>query len=272
MEQKPKGEMTFLEHLEELRWHIIRSVLAITIFGILAFVFKKILFDGILMAPGEQSFWTNRMLCLLGQKLDIIKLCINSNPLVLQNTAVSGQFSAHIKISIIAGMVLSFPYIFWEFWRFIGPALHENERKHANGAIFYITFLFVLGLLFGYYLITPLSINFLYNYQVSEIVKNIPTLSSYVSLITSIVLASGILFELPVLVYFLSRIGIVTPAFLSKYRKHAIIVILLVAGIITPPDIFSQIMVSMPLFVLYEISIVLSRRVEKRRNAEFVAG
>lgn len=272
MEEKVKGEMTFLEHLEELRWHIIRSALAITVFGILAFVFKEVLFDIILMGPSQEDFWTNRMLCELGHKVNVIKLCINSNPLVLQNTMVSGQFSAHIKISIIAGLVLGFPYMFFEFWRFIRPALYQNEQQHAGGAVFYITFLFLLGVMFGYYLIIPLSINFLYNYQVSVIVKNIPTLASYISLVTSIVLASGILFELPVLVYFLSKVGLVTPSFLKRYRKHAIIVILLVAGIITPPDVFSQIMVSLPLLLLYEISILLSRRVEKAREAEALAG
>jgi len=265
---REKGEMTFLEHLEELRWHIIRSVLAITVFAIAAFLFKEILFDEVLMAPSKSDFWTNRILCRLGERLSIPKLCINSNPLVLQNTQISGQFSAHIKISIIAGLVMAFPFVFYEFWRFVRPALHQNERKHANGALFYITFLFLLGVLFGYFLIIPLSINFLYNYKVSEIVQSIPTLGSYVSLITSIALASGVLFELPVLVYFLSRIGLVSPSFLKKYRKHAIIVILLVAGIITPPDIFSQIMVSLPLLLLYEISIMLSRRVEKARENE----
>jgi sec-independent protein translocase protein TatC len=191
---------------------------------------------------------------------------------VLQNTQVSGMFLAHIKISIIAGLVMAFPVIFYEFWKFIRPALYQNEQRYANGAIFYISFLFLVGVVFGYFLITPLSINFLYNYKISEVVKNIPTLSSYVSLITSIVLASGILFELPVLVYFLSKIGLVTADFLKRYRKHAVIVILLVAGIITPPDIFSQIMVSLPLLLLYEISILLSRRVEKAREAEAISG
>jgi sec-independent protein translocase protein TatC len=168
---------------------------------------------------------------------------------------------------------LGFPYMFFEFWRFIKPALYQNERKHASGAVFYIAFLFFLGVAFGYFLITPFSINFLYNYQVSSLVKNIPTLASYNSLITSIVLASGILFELPVLVYFLSKVGLVTPAFLKRYRKHAVVVILLVAGIITPtPDMFTQLLVGIPMLLLYEIGIFLSRRVEKAREAEALAG
>lgn len=266
MEEKEKGEMTFLEHLEELRWHIIRSVIAIIVFSIAAFILKDFLFDTVLLGPSKFDFWTNRMLGLLGEKLNM-NLLLNEKPLQLQNTAVAGQFIAHIKISLITGLVLGFPYLFFEFWRFIMPALYQNERKHASGAVFYITFLFITGITFGYFLITPFSISFLYNYQVSDIVRNIPTLASYVSLVTSIVLVSGILFELPVLIYFLSQIGLVTPSFLKKYRKHALIVILLVAGIITPtPDMFTQLMVSLPMILLYEVGILLSRRVEKARE------
>lgn len=266
MEDNQKGEMTFLEHLEELRWHIIRSVIAIVSFSILAFIFKNILFDVVLLGPSKNDFWTNRMLAALGEKLDM-NFLINQKPLVLQNTAVAGQFVSHIKISLITGLTLGFPYMFYEFWRFIKPALYPNERKHATGAVFYITVLFLMGITFGYFMITPFSISFLYNYQVSEIVKNIPTLASYVSLVTSIVMVSGILFELPVLIYFLSRIGIVTPSFLKKYRRHAFIVILLVAGIITPtPDMFTQLMVSLPMILLYEIGIALSKSVEKKRE------
>jgi sec-independent protein translocase protein TatC len=273
MEEKQKGEMTFLEHLEELRWHIIRSVLAMVVFSVVAFIYKRVIFDVILLGPSQPEFWTNRMLCQLGQRLNLEGLCINLKPLVLQNTAVAGQFVAHIKISIVAGLVLGFPYMFYEFWRFIRPALYQNERQHASGAVFYIALLFFMGVFFGYFLITPFSVNFLYNYQVSEIVKNIPTLASYNSLITSIVLASGILFELPVLVYFLSKVGLVTPGFLRRYRKHAVIVILLLAGIITPtPDIFTQLMVGVPMLLLYEVGIFLSRRVEKAREAEQLAG
>jgi len=273
MDEKAKGEMTFLEHLEELRWHIIRSAIAIVMFSILAFIFKNLVFDTILLGPSKSDFWTNRMLCLMGQQLNITGLCINLKPLQLQNTAVAGQFIAHIKISLVVGLVLGFPYMFFEFWRFIKPALYQNERKHASGAVFYIAFLFFLGVAFGYFLITPFSVNFLYNYQVSSLVKNIPTLASYNSLITSIVLASGILFELPVLVYFLSKVGLVTPAFLKRYRKHAVVVILLVAGIITPtPDMFTQLLVGIPMLLLYEIGIFLSRRVEKAREAEALAG
>jgi sec-independent protein translocase protein TatC len=266
MAEEVKGEMTFLEHLEELRWHIIRSVIAVVVFSIVAFIFKNFLFDTLLLGPSRSDFWTNKLLAFIGDKFNM-DLLLNKKPLVLQNTAVAGQFVSHIKISLIAGLTLGFPYLFYEFWLFIKPALYSNERKHATGGVFYITFLFLLGITFGYYMITPFSISFLYNYQVSEVVKNIPTLASYVSLVTSIVLVSGILFELPVLIYFLSQIGLVTPSFLKKYRKHAFIVILLVAGIITPtPDMFTQLMVSLPMVLLYEVGIIMSRRVEKARE------
>ncbi len=269
MNEEQRGEMTFLEHLEELRWHIIRSVLAIVILSILAFILKRIIFDVILLGPSKNDFFTNRVLCRLSDILNLPGLCLNVTPLQLQNTAVAGQFLAHIKISLVAGLVFSFPYIFYEFWRFIMPALYQHELKSARGAVFYTTFLFLLGVVFGYFLITPFSINFLYNYHVSEIVKNIPTLASYNSLVMSIILASGILFELPIVIYFLSKIGLVTPAFLRSYRKHAIVVILLLAGIITPtPDMFTQLLVGLPMLLLYEIGIMLSRRVEKKRNAE----
>jgi sec-independent protein translocase protein TatC len=281
MADSVKGEMTFLEHLEELRWHIIRSVIAIVVFSITAFIFKDILFDTVLLGPSKHEFWTNRILGMLGEWVNQVlgkwiqvgDITINHQPLILQNTAVAGQFVAHIKISLIAGLVLGFPYMFFEFWRFIRPALYQNERRHASGAVFYITFLFLLGVFFGYFLITPFSVNFLYNYHVSDVVRNIPTLASYISLVTSIVLVSGILFELPVLIYFLSKIGLITPAFLKRYRKHAMVAILLIAGIITPtPDMFTQLMVSLPMIFLYEIGILLSRRVEKSKASESIAG
>jgi len=272
-DMREQGEMTFLEHLEELRWHIIRSLSAMIVFSITAFVFKRIIFDVILLGPSTSGFWTNRMMCLLGQKINVAGLCINQNPLILQNTAVAGQFVSHIKISLIIGLILGLPYTFYEFWRFIKPALYQNEQRNTTGAVFYITFLFLLGVLFGYFLITPYSINFLYNYKVSEMVRNIPTLASYTTLITSIALASGILFELPVLVFFLSKIGIITPEFLKKYRKHSIVVILILAGIITPtPDMFTQLIVAIPMLLLYEIGIILSRRVERKRKTESLAG
>lgn len=261
-------EMTFLDHLEELRWHIVRSIIAVIIIGIAAFVYKKIVFDIIVLGPSNPNFFTNRVFCQAGAKfsewfswINPEVLCINSKPIKLQSIEMAGQFLAHIKISLIGGLVIAFPYIFLEFWRFIRPALYSQEKRYARGAVFFITLLFFLGVLFGYFIICPLSVNFLYNYQVTELAQNNIKLMSYVSTIASISLASGILFELPVVVLFLSKIGLITPEFLKHYRKHALVLILIISAIITPPDVFSQILVSLPLLVLYEFSIKISRRI-----------
>jgi sec-independent protein translocase protein TatC len=260
-----ENEMTFLEHLEELRWHIIRALAAVVIFTVLAFIFKHLIFDVILFGPKSPDFFTNKMLCLLAQKLNTPTLCINTTPLELTNLTMSGQFTTHIYISIIAGLILASPFIFYELWSFIAPALRSNERNNSRGAVLAVTFLFLTGVLFGYYLISPLSVNFLATYTISSEVKNMINVSSYFSTVASITLASGLVFELPIIAYFLSKIGILTPSFMRKYRKHAIIVILIIAAIITPPDVFSQIMVSIPLLLLYEISIGISARIEKQR-------
>ncbi len=263
--------MTFLEHLEELRWHLIRSFIAVIITAVLAFIFKELVFDKILFGPRTPEFFTNRMLCKLGKMINSTKLCINSSPTELQNIQMTGQFLTHIKISILAGIVLAFPYIFYEFWRFMNPALYENEKKYTKGAVFYSSLLFIMGVTFGYFIIAPLSVNFLENYKVSEKVVNEINLMSYISIVASIVMASGFLFELPVVVYFLSKIGVVTPEFLKKYRKHSLVIILALSAIITPPDVFSQIMVSFPLIALYEISISISRKINRKRE-EKLAG
>jgi Tat protein translocase TatC len=178
------------------------------------------------------------------------------------------QFSMHIMVSLIAGVVVAFPYIFWEFWRFIVPALYEKEKRTASGAVFYTSLLFILGVMFGYYIIAPLSVNFLGNYKVSESVISAPTLRSYVGTITSVVLASGIVFQLPILVYFLSKVGLVTPDFLKRYRRHSLVLIVTLSAIITPPDVFSQVLVALPLMVLYEIGIVISRRIVREQDKE----
>jgi sec-independent protein translocase protein TatC len=276
-EKRVRDEMSFLDHLEELRWHIIRSIVAIMVFAILAFVFKEIIFDEIILAPKNKDFFSNRILCDFGElvkrNLPFIKnnrLCINSKQLDLISIKMAGQFSSHIIISLIAGVVVAFPYIFWEFWRFIVPALYLNEKTVARGAVGISSFLFLLGVLFGYFVIVPLSVHFLGSYVVSDQVTNRIYLRSYISTLTSIVLAAGIIFELPVLVYFLSKVGLVTPDFLKKYRRHAIVLILILSAIITPPDIFSQVLVCMPLFVLYEIGIAISKRVIKKQQEEML--
>ena len=268
MSKTTEGEMSFLEHLEVMRWHLLRSIAAIVILALVAFVFKEIVFDKIILAPKEPPFPTNRWLCKLGEILGLERICINQNPFTLQTVKMAEQFSMHIIVSLVAGLVVAFPYVFWEFWRFIVPALYDKEKNTASGAVFFTSLLFILGVLFGYYIISPLSVNFLGNYKVSESVISAPTLRSYVQTITSVVLAAGLVFQLPILVYFLSKVGLVTPGFLKKYRRHSLIVIVTLSAIITPPDVFSQILVALPLMVLYEIGILISRRIMKQQEAE----
>ena len=268
MADKNENEMSFLEHLEVLRWHLIRALLGILVFAIIAFIFKDIVFNKVILAPKMPEFITNRLLCEFGRMVNILKLCINSRPLEVISIKMAGQFTMHIMVSLIAGLVVSFPYVFSEFWRFIHPALYSHEKNHAKGAVFYSSVLFLLGVLFGYFVIVPLSIHFLGSYSVSDQVTNQINLISYVSTIASVVLAAGIIFELPILVYFLTKAGLVTPEFLRKYRKHSLVLILALSAIITPPDIFSQILVAFPLIILYEAGISISRRIVRKRQLQ----
>lgn len=261
-------EMSFLEHLEELRWHIVKSLVAIVLVAILAFIFKGIVFDLILIAPKTPDFLTNRVLCHYGEVLNMPSLCINSVPFQLISIKMSGQFSTHIMVSFFTGLIVAFPYVFFQFWKFISPALYENEKKHTRGAVFFSSFLFLSGVLFGYFIIAPLSVHFLGSYHVSGQVTNQINLNSYIGTVVSCVLASGVVFELPIVVFFLSKAGIVTPAGMKKYRKHSIVAILALSAIITPPDVFSQLLVCMPLILLYEISIIISRSVEKKAEEQ----
>jgi sec-independent protein translocase protein TatC len=263
-----EGEMSFLEHLEELRWHIIRSVVAIFVLMLIAFAFKNLIFDSIILAPKEPDFLTNRLLCKLGMLMDIEKLCINTKPVNLISIKMAGQITTHITVALVAGIILAFPYVLWEFWKFFKPALHKNEKEHARGAVLISSMLFFIGVLFGYFALAPLSIHFLTTYQVSPDVVNQINIRSYIGTISSICLATGIIFELPIITYFLTKVGLITPSFLKKYRKHAILVIVILAAIITPPDVFSQILVCFPLLALYEVGIVISKRVMKQREKE----
>ena len=278
MSKETGNEMTFLQHLEELRWHLIRSVVAVLVFTGVAFVFKEVVFEIVIMGPSKPEFLTTAWLCGFGTKVNAFMvnlgiadvnpdiLCLNNKPIKLQSITMAGQFLAHIKISLIAGVIMAFPYIIYEFWRFLAPALYSTERKHARGAVFFISVLFLAGVAFGYFIICPLSVNFLFNYQVSELAENNIKLMSFVSTVTAVSFAAGIMFELPAIIYFLSKVGLVTPNFLRKYRKHSIVLILLLSAIITPPDIFSQILVCFPLIFLYEISIGISKRIVKKRE------
>lgn len=266
---KGKDDLTFIEHLEELRWHIARSLLAVTIIAIVVFMLPGVLFDTIIFGPKSEGFLTYTFFCKLSAWLGLGEtLCIKPSAFDVINLEMSGQFLAHIKISFIAGLVVAFPYIFWEIWRFVRPGLYQSEIKAMRGVVGAGSLLFLLGILFGYYIITPFSINFLVSYTVSTEVGNNIAFASYVDTILAIVLASGIMFELPLVVFFLSKMGLLTPEDMRAYRRHALVVILIVAAVITPPDVFSQILVTFPVYLLYELSINISARVAKKRAAE----
>lgn len=264
----PEKEMSFLDHLEELRWHLVRSTLAVLIVAVLAFIFKTFIFDTLIFGPSKPGFFTYRVFCNISQSLGMDAFCFQEMPFRIQSRTMAGQFSAHMWTSIYAGIILAFPYILYELWKFISPGLKEKERKSSRGFIFIASLLFFIGVLFGYYLITPLSINFLGNYQVSEEVFNDFDLDSYISLVRTSVLASGIVFELPIIMYVLTKIGLVTPEILRKYRKFALVIVLVVSAVITPPDIVSQIIVAIPILILYEVSIYISKIVIKNQLKE----
>lgn len=260
-------EMPFLDHLEVFRWHLIRSAIAVLFFAIIAFVFKDIVFDTILLGPKNPNFLTYKALCSVSQYFGLEDaLCLKESPFSLMNISMSGQFSAHITTSIFAGIIVAFPYVLWEFWSFISPALHANETRIARGVVAFSSMLFLLGVLFGYYVIVPLSVNFLGSYQVSSTVDNQISLTSFISTVTTVSFATGVIFQLPILTYFFTSIGLLTPDFMRIYRKHAIVLILILAAIITPPDVTSQVLVLFPLMMLYEISIRISAKVIKNQE------
>lgn len=261
-----KTEMSFLEHLEALRWHIIRSFIAVCVLAVLAFIEKDFVFNSIIFAPNNPEFISNRVLAAFADFLGIPSLKINTHPIQLISIDMSGQFMTHVWTSVVFGLIGASPYVIYQFWSFIKPALYENERRHASGAVLIMSSLFILGAMFGYYMIVPFSVDFLGSYTISETVVNQINIRSYISTVTSIVLSSGVVFELPVLAFFLSKIGLLTPRFLRKYRRHSYVVLLIIAAIITPPDVFSQIAVCVPLAFLYEASIFISGRVERNRQ------
>jgi len=265
---KNNEEMSFLEHLEELRWHLVRASAAVVAGAILCFIKAEFIVDKILFAPKHPEFFTNRAFAWVARRFDSPDLAINTQPFNIVNYDMAGQFTTNISIAMIGGIVIAIPYIFWEFWSFIKPALYEKERKHASGAVFYSTFLFLMGVFFGYFLIVPLSTHFFGSYRVSAEVPNLINLNSYISAVTTVILGSGIVFELPIIIYFLSKVGLISAGFLINYRKHAYVLLLLLAAIITPPDVFSMLVVSGPLLLLYELGVFLSKRIDKKRNNE----
>lgn len=258
--------MSFLEHLEELRWHIIRSLLALLGGAIVIFSLKTWVFKNIIFAPKHENFATYRFFCGLSEAT-----CLKPKQFDLITRDIGEQFFMHIKVSLWLALIFMFPYIFYEFWRFIKPGLYSNEKKAAGGMVFSCTSLFFLGVSFGYFIITPFALNFLIGYSVGPDAISSPTLASYISYMTLCTLPTGFLFQMPVLVYFLSRIGFITPDIMKRFRKHAVVVILILAAVITPPDVISQFLIGIPVFILYEISILISARVQKKRNKELAS-
>ncbi len=270
--KKTGGEMSFLDHLEELRWLLVRSSIAIIIGGCVAFAFSRFIFDNIIFAPKNSNFITYRIFCELANKYDLDKsFCVTEIPFEIQNRTMDGQFTTDIWTSVTAGLILVFPYILYQLWKFISPALYEKEKKYAVAFIFSTSFLFFLGVLFGYFLIMPLSINFLANYTISDVVKNDVDLASYLSLIKTTVLSCGLVFELPIIIYFLAKLGLVTASFLRKYRRYAYVIILILAAVVTPPDVVSQMIVTIPLAILFELSIFIAARINKQKEKEALA-
>jgi sec-independent protein translocase protein TatC len=258
------NEMTFWEHLTELRKRLIRVLLAVMTLSVVAFIYSRFIFDKILLAPKSSDFITYRWLCSLGKLLHVDSLCLQKMNLEIINLNLSGQFMTDMTISMFAGVLLATPYIFWQAWQFIKPALYEKEQRYARSAVFVMSALFFIGVLFSYFFMVPWTLNFLGTYQVSSSVSNQIALSSYISTVVSVILSVGAVFELPVVVFVLAKIGIMSSDFLKRNRKYAFVIVLIVAAIITPPDVFSQIIVTMPLWLLYEVSILVAKRVEPK--------
>lgn len=255
--------MSFIDHIEELRWHIIRALLAIIIAAIVAFIYIDNIFHDVILGPARPEFVSYRAICWLAEKLSIPSLCMEELNIQFQNTIMSGQFMMSFSVSFMMGFIIAFPYVLWELWRFIKPALSPKEVKSARGIVFWSSLLFFMGVLFAYFVIAPFTINFFAGYTLSPLFKNIITIDSYYDSMVDMILGIGLVFELPVIVYFLSRIGLLTPQLMRSKRSYAILIIIVLAAIITPPDVFSLWLVSLPLFILYQVSITISERAHK---------
>lgn len=256
------GNMSFLQHLEELRWRLVRCAIVILLLAIVIWYFQEEIMVNLFLSMKDKDFVTFRLLC------QYIGVCVEEIPVKMQSMTVSGQFTYALMMSFLGGLVISFPYVFYQIWSFIKPGLKQREKKMVNGLVFYVSLLFFLGILFGYFLVAPLSVQFFGSYQISNQIENNFTIGSYMSTIFSTVFYSGLFFLLPVVSYLLTKIGLINVSFLIKYRKHAIVAILILAAIITPPDIASQIIVSIPIIILYEIGILVSKRAERLAKKE----
>ena len=254
MINKNSSKQSFIGHLEILRWHFVRSVISICVGSIIVFLNKSFVFDKIIFAFKDNSFPTYVFLCELSDRL-----CIKDMPFILMNIEMAGQFMMHLLVSFVGGVIISFPYILYEFWSFVSPALYKNEKKISIVIFFIAFFLFFTGVLFGYYIIIPFSINFLSSYAVSGVIENNIHFISFIKTVTTIILTTGILFQLPLFIYCLTKLNLISSNQLTQYRRHAFVIILILASVLTPPDVFSQILIGLPIFILYEISILISK-------------
>jgi sec-independent protein translocase protein TatC len=267
-EEERDKPMPFLAHLEELRWRLVRSAIAIVLGAVVVFIFTKDLVSELYMSMRYSDFPTYKFFCWLGRTLGMEEgLCATRIEIdSLQSIGMSDQFTTHLMFALGGGLVIAFPFISFQMWGFLKPALRDNERKNSTWVIAYTTLLFFLGILFGYFIISPLGVQFFGNYKMVEGTDNNFTITSYMGMITKTTFLTGIFFELPVIIYILARIGLMSAAFLRKYRRHSVVVVLILSAIITPPDFISQIIVALPIMVLYEISILIAARVEKKRK------
>ena len=265
-----KGEMSFIDHLEELRWHVIRSVIAVLVGAVVVFIYSDFVVNNILFAPTRSDFISSRWLCSLGRHIGIGNtLCFAQVNAKFLETTMTGQFIASFTLAFIGGFILAFPYVFWEFWRFVRPALSGKEQKKTRGVIFWVSLLFFAGVAFGYYILTPFMVNFYFNYKLSPQIEIMPTFSDYLENLIYTTVGIGVLFQMPLLVMVLAKIGIVKAKFLKKYRRHAFVIILIAAAIITPStDPFSLTIVTIPLYLLFEASVIIASRINKRQEKE----
>ena len=264
-----KAEMSFIDHLEVLRGHLFRSALSIAVGAIIFIIYDDFIVKKVLMGPTHADFPTYKWLCKFGHAVGLgDKMCMKEIGLKMQSTSVSGQFSMYFTLIFVGGIIVAFPYIFWEFWRFIKPALTKKELSKTRGVIFWVSLLFFSGILFGYFIIAPYTVNFFATFQLDENIENIWTITSYIDTLVPLILGTGLAFQLPLVMFFLAKVGLMSPDFLRRNRKYAIVIILILAGIITPPDVISQVICTIPLMLLYEISIVLTARVQKEKALE----
>jgi sec-independent protein translocase protein TatC len=257
--------MSFVDHIEDLRWHLIRSLIAIILMAILVFIKIDWIFEQIILGPANKDFVSYKWFCCMAKTFHMDSLCLGDVNVAFQNTSLAGQFVLSLSVSMALGFILAFPYILWEFWKFVRPALRPTELKYARGLVFWCSLLFFCGVLFSYYIVAPYTVNFFGSYQLSPKFKNIITIDNYYDTMSDLILGMGIVFELPILIYFLSRIGILTPKIMTSKRRYAILILVIIAEVITPPDAFSWVLVFIPMYALYEVSVLISMRALKER-------